>query len=86
MYKSYIEGGHNYNLYKMETTGLNGNDGRLKLSYDYNKSQLEEERKYVSDANSFWKGVGAFFGGGATGFKSGYDISNTIYKGVNYGG
>lgn len=86
-YNSYFEGGHNYNLYKMETTGLSDDQpGRLKLSYDFNKEQLKKEREQVSGANSFWKGVGAFFGGGASGFKSGYDISTTIYKGINYGG
>lgn len=69
---SYAEGGSNWNIY-------NNNLVKMKTSYEYNRNKLQDE---IDDRRSFWGGVKAFFGGAASGYTAGHNITSMIAKDV----
>ena len=71
---SYLEGGHNYNLYKNQLESL-------KQTTDYNVTKANYQIEQHSGWQSFWNGVIAFHGGGASGFQTGYNIGSAFQNG-----
>lgn len=76
---SYLEGGHNYNLYQNQLESL-------KKNADYNITKANYQIEQHSGWNSFWNGVIAFHGGGASGFNTGYSIGDSFQKAGSYKG
>lgn len=74
---SYLEGGHNYNLYQNQLDQMALNKG-----YQYQEANFEQ--KQHTGINSFMNGLTAFLSGGAKGFQTGYNFSNTVYNARKY--
>lgn len=74
---SYLEGGHNYNLYQNQLEQMALNKG-----YQYQEANFEQ--KQHTGINSFMNGLTAFISGGAKGFQTGYNFSNTVYNARKY--
>lgn len=74
---SYLEGGHNYNLYQNQLESM-----ALNKSYQYNEAKYEQ--RMHEGFNSFMNGLVAFTSGGAKGFSTGYNFSQNIYQGMKY--
>lgn len=70
---SYLEGGHNYNLYQNQLEAL-------KTTTDYNATQADYQYEQHSGWNSVWNGVIATTGGAAQGFQTG----TNLYQNWNY--
>lgn len=71
--KSYLEGGHNWNLYQNQLKSL-------KTTTNYQATELDYEYDYHSGWNAFANSMIAFHTMGAKGFSTGYNIGNTFNK------
>lgn len=74
---SYLEGGSNFNLYKIQKD-------KMLNEYNYNMLQLQKEKEKHSEWNAFWNGFIAFNSQGARGFQTGYNIGKSMYEGAGY--
>ncbi|MBO7733344.1 MAG: hypothetical protein J6S67_12340 [Methanobrevibacter sp.] len=72
---SYLEGGHNYNLYQNQLK-------QLETTTDYNATKAKYEYEQHSGWNAFWNGVVAFGTGSAKGFQTGYNTYSNISGGL----
>jgi len=70
---SYLEGGHNWNLYQNQLKAL-------KTDVNYNITELDYEYENHSGWNAFANSMIAFHTMGAKGFQTGYNIGNTFNK------
>lgn len=68
---SYLEGGHNYNLYQNQLA-------QLKTTNEYNGSQLDYQYEQHAGWNSFANNMIAFHSMSAKGFQTGYNVGNTF--------
>lgn len=73
---SYLEGGHNYNLYQNQLQSL-------KKEKDYKQSQIDLEYEQHSGSNAFWNSVIALHTGSARGFNTGYNMGETFKNASN---
>ena len=73
---SYLEGGHNYNLYQ----------DALKLMEKKKDNAIEslQDKQDEIDRNRHWKAFSAFFGGAAKTGAAAYNIGTTFYEGAKY--
>ena len=73
---SYLEGGHNYNLYQ----------DALKLMEKKKDNAVEslQDKQDEIDRNRNWKALSAFFGGAAKTGTAAYNISTKFYEGATY--
>lgn len=76
---SYLEGGHNYNLYQNQLESL-------KTSANYNVSNVNYQIEQHSGWNSFWNAFIKLNTGGAQGFSTGYNIGKAFQEGSGYKG
>ncbi len=74
---SYLEGGHNWNLYQNQLQGL-------ETTKNYQTDLLNKEYEQHSGWNSFWNNMIALHTGAAKGFQTGYNVANTAYKAAGY--
>ena len=74
---SYLEGGHNYNLYQNQLEAL-------KTTTDYNATQADYQYEQHSGWNSVWNGVIAATGGAAKGFQTGTNLYDTYQWAKKY--
>lgn len=70
---SYLEGGHNWNLYQNQLKSL-------KTTTNYQATELDYEYDYHSGWNAFANSMIAFHTMGAKGFSTGYNIGNAFYN------
>jgi hypothetical protein len=73
---SFLEGGHNYNLYQ----------DALKLMEKKKDNAVEalQDQQDEIDRNRHWKAFSAFFGGAAKTGTAAYNIGTKFYEGVTY--
>lgn len=73
---SYLEGGHNYNLYQ----------DALKLMEKKKDNAVEalQDKQDEIDRNRHWKAFSAFFGGAAKTGTAAYNIGTKFYEGATY--
>lgn len=79
---SYLEGGHNYNLYQLQTAQMSS-----EWLYNWNTLQREKERWWKNGFiswDAFWTGATNMLGMGAKGASTGYNLYDTTYKAMNY--
>lgn len=79
---SYLEGGHNYNLYSLQKT-------EMEKTWQYNHDTLQKQKeKWWKDGHmswdAFWTGATNMLSLGAKGASTGYNLYDMSYKAANY--
>lgn len=74
---SYLEGGHNYNLYQNQKD-------LLQAQMQANVNKLDYEYGQHADANAFWNTLTSMLSLGAKGAQTGYSLYDMGYKASNY--
>ncbi len=86
---SYLEGGHNYNVYNMnlaeinrqKTSSLTSIDNQWDQymeQYDYNIGKAKKQKEESQGWSAFWHGTSALLSAGGSGFSSGYSLGTNM--------